>query len=233
MKTLFKSTLLLTFAVGISGSIISTACSQSQHRGGYGESATTQAWGPDVVQSFPVEPGPPSTNVPPALEDASTYHMENFSDQTFGQSVASNELLFQEVKEIKNVNYFGVDRNDCCDEWSGMCLGKSLKFGGSCGGLKANKGHLGIGWLRSGYGGEDCDYCKGGCCEKGCSGKKHSLMKSCLKKWGFKDADEKSCESVDESTQTSIFGRPLKSNCDRCGCCEEGCPTKERCDSCN
>jgi len=231
MKTLFRSTLLLTLVVGISSSIISTAW--SQHNGGYGESEVTEAWGPNVVQSFPIKPGPPSTDVPPALESSSTYQTETFSDQTFEQTVVNDDRLYPEMNEVKNANFFGVDRDECCDEWSGLCRGKSPKYGCGCGGLKANSGHLGIGWLRSGYGGEDCDYCKGGCCEKGCSGKKCSLMKACLKKWCFKDAEEKSCESFAPSTQTSIFGRPLKSNCSRCGCCDAGCQPKEGCDSCN
>lgn len=45
-----------------------------------------------------------------------------------------------------NSNFFGVDRNQCCDEWAGHC---------NCsGGLKTNPGHLGIPWLR---GKEPCD----------------------------------------------------------------------------
>ena len=238
MKTLSKSALLLTLAVGICSSIITTAWSQSQHRGGYGDSAITEAWGPDVVQSFPIESDTPSTEVPYAPESTPTYQTENFSDQNFEQSVVTDELLYPEVREVKNVNFFGVDRNECCDEWSGLGGCKSLKYGGRCGGLKSSKGHLGIGWLRSGYGGEDCDYCNGGCCEKDCGTKLRDLIKSCpikncLKKFCCKDSAEEASCSNDEPSQTSIFGRPLNSNCDRCGCCDEGCSPEQGCNSCN
>ena len=68
---------------------------------------------------------------------------------------------------VKNTDLFGVERDKCCDEWSKFARFKETKYRSNCGGLKANKGHLGISWLRSADEGEDCDYCQGGCCERG------------------------------------------------------------------
>lgn len=44
-------------------------------------------------------------------------------------------------------NFFGVDRQACCDEWNGFC---------NCGGLKFNQGHLGVRGLRSQ---DNCEQC--------------------------------------------------------------------------
>lgn len=44
-------------------------------------------------------------------------------------------------------NFFGVNREECCDEWYGFC---------NCGGLKFNQGHLGVRNLRSN---EPCEQC--------------------------------------------------------------------------
>lgn len=233
MKTLSKSALFLALSVGIYVSFTSTGW--SQNNGGYGDSGQAEVWGPDVVQSFPMDSSAPTTDVPQAVESTLTYQTENFSDQTFEQNVITDDYLFPEVK---NVNFFGVDRDECCDEWEGMCGCKSPKFRCGCGGLKANKGHLGIFWLKSRYGGDGCDYCKGGCCEKKCGSRLHNLIKrcpikNCLKKFCCKNTDEEASCGCDEPKQTSIFGRPLESNCRRCGCCDEGCPSKEICDSCN
>jgi len=48
---------------------------------------------------------------------------------------------FAQRSIVGNANFFGVDRNACCDEWEGFC---------NCsGGLKGNPGHLGNPFLRS------------------------------------------------------------------------------------
>ena len=247
MKTLSASTLILTLAVGISASFMSPAWAQQYES--FGAPASTEAWGPDVVGTLPVENEIPASDVPPVDEITSvydpeniydpdniyqqdtTYQTETFSDQSFEGNVVTDASLFPRVK---NVNFFGVDREECCDEWAGLCKCKSPKYRCNCGGLKANKGHLGIFWLKSKYGGDGCDFCNGGCCEKGCSGKacsefKESIMKCCF----LKNRRKKTCAGSDESAQETIFGRPLKSNCDRCGCCDEGCPPKKGCESCN
>jgi len=173
----------------------------------------------DGTETLPFEIENQSYPAPVVDQIGSKYQSETADCQTCEGNVIVDDRLFPEVK---NVNFFGVDRNECCDEWSGLCACKSLKYGCNCGGLKANKGHLGIPWLKSKFGAESCDYCNGGCCEKGCSGRKGSRC----------GCGEKSCGCNDQTTQTSVFGRPLKSNCDRCGCCEAGCPPEEGCSSC-
>ena len=253
MKKLSTSSLLLTLSLGISISVVSSALAQ-QHET-FGDSAPADLWGADVVSTFSVEPQPPVSNMPasddlaPKYQSESAYQPEpsyqarasqppeTVGCQTCEGDVVTDENLFPEVK---NANFFGVDRDECCDEWAGMCKGKSLKYGCGCGGLKANKGHLGIPWLKRKYGGDGCDYCKGGCCEKGCNGKKCSAMKDCLKKCCFlknclKDDAEESSDCQPQSDEPSIFGRPLDGNDDRCGCrgCrEKGCSPDEKCGSC-
>ena len=149
--------------------------------------------------------------------------------QTCEGYVLTDPQLFPEVK---NVNFFGVDRETCCDEWSGLCKMKSLKFGCNCGGLKANKGHLGLGWLRGRSGGEGCDYCNGGCCDTG-SCDKGSGLKDCLAKCCLgKRCGGKSCSCQDKPAQRYVFGRPVEGSCQECGCCEKACPPEEGCESC-
>lgn len=69
---------------------------------------------------------------------------------------------------------FRVHSSDCCDEWADFCGCKDLDYGCSCGGLKANPGHLGLKWLRSKDACDRTESCRS--CGKGCSGcgiKKH------------------------------------------------------------
>ena len=111
---------------------------------------------------------------------------------------------------VKNRDFFGVNKDACCDEWSRFGRGKDLKYKSNCGGLKANKGHLGIPWLRSADAGEDCDYCQGGCCEKGAAGRER------------------------RETRREVFSSARK-KCKRDSCdnCAQGnCPEKEGCTSC-
>ena len=149
--------------------------------------------------------------------------------QTCDGSVVTDPQLFPEVK---NVSFFGVDRESCCDEWSGFCKNRTLRYGCNCGGLKANKGHLGLRWLKSRYGGEGCDYCNGGCCDDGgCD--KGSRLKDCFAKCCLrKGSESESCGCQDKSTQRFVFGRAVESNCQRCGCCDKSCPPEEGCESC-
>ncbi len=115
---------------------------------------------------------------------------------------------------VKNKNFFGIDKDSCCDEWSKFCKIKDMKFGCGCGGLKANKGHLGIPWLRSGDAGEDCDYCKGGCCKKG--------LAACREK-----------RETRQATFSSAWNKRKGDRCDRCdNCAKANCPEEEGCTSC-
>ena len=178
--------------------------------------------------------------------------------QSCSETVITDESLYPEVK---NANLFGVDRRDCCDEWAGLCGCKSLDFKCNCGGLKANKGHLGIFWLKSKYGAEDCDFCKGGCCNDGncdrgnCNGgncdggncgngncgngggcsSKICGLKSCLKKCGLKSYGQKKCDCNEGPSRISIFNRSVSRSCGKAGCCETGCescPEEQGCQSC-
>ena len=124
-------------------------------------------------------------------------------------SFSGEESSGNAVVVVKNQNLFG-DRKRCCDEWAGFCRIKELSYGCNCGGLKSNPGHLGISWLRSRDAGEDCDYCNGGCCEKG---------ESC-----FKRNAKKRC-----SVFTDAFKKCSRS---KCGCEEETCSEEEGCASC-
>ncbi len=67
---------------------------------------------------------------------------------------------------VKNKDFFGVDRDDCRDEWSNFCDCNDTKLNCGCGCLEAMKKRLGLSWLRSSDSGEDCDRCKAGCCKK-------------------------------------------------------------------
>lgn len=113
---------------------------------------------------------------------------------------------------VKNRDLFGVDEDNCCDEWSKFGNFKDLKYKGNCGGLKANKGHLGISWLRSADGGEDCDYCQGGCCEKGirAAGRRNRATR--------------------RDVFSSAWSKATRSRCDECD--PDNCPEEEGCTSC-
>ena len=112
---------------------------------------------------------------------------------------------------VKNRDFFGVDKDSCCDEWTKFCNFKDIKFNCGCGGLKANKGHLGIKWLRSADEGEDCDYCQGGCCDR-----------------------EKSAGRERRDTRRNVFSsawnKATRSRCDECD--PSNCPEEEGCTSC-
>ncbi len=101
--------------------------------------------------------------------------------------------------EVKNLNFFGIDRHSCCDEWEGLCSCKSVKFGCPCGGPRPKKGYFGIHWLKNKSGAEDCDYCNGGCC-------KHGLGKGGCN-GGCKDNN---CLREEKPRPTTIFGRPIE-----------------------
>ena len=113
---------------------------------------------------------------------------------------------------VKNRDFFGVEKGKCCDEWSKFCNYKDLKFNCNCGGLKANKGHLGISWLRSADGGEDCDYCQGGCCEK-----------------GIRAAGRRNRETR-RDVFSSAWKKATRDRCDECD--PSNCPEEEGCTSC-
>ena len=129
----------------------------------------------------------------------------SFSDEESLSDACSGDA----VEVVKNQNLFG-DRKRCCDEWSGFCRMKELSYGCNCGGLKSNRGHLGISWLRSRDAGEDCDYCNGGCCEK-----------------------TESCHKRNAKKRRSVFADAFqKCSRSKCGCGEETCPEEEGCTSC-
>lgn len=112
---------------------------------------------------------------------------------------------------VKNKDFFGVDKDACCDEWSKMCKMKDMKYNCGCGGLKAKKGHLGIPWLRTADAGEDCDYCQGGCCEKGRSARRQSRKTS-------------------GNVFTNAWSKALRGRGE--DCTESTCPEEEGCSSC-
>ena len=60
-------------------------------------------------------------------------------------------------------SFFGIDEDQCCDEWEG--------FSG-CGGLKADPGHYGVKWLR---GKDACER------DKACRSQSHRDKKDCKK----------------------------------------------------
>ena len=222
MKTLFTSVLFLTLVVGFNAAIVSPGWAQ-QHEV-FRTAAASETLGSHVVGTFSIDSHSQVTVAQETTEITPHYHAEYVEGQNHQGSVITEDHLFPEVK---NVNFFGVDRNECCDEWAGLCNCKSPKYRCNCGGLKANKGHLGIPWLKRKYGGDGCDYCNGGRCEK----KRHH-NKDGHKKFSRKDRSEEATDSSDQPSQNSIFGRPLENDCQRCGRCDEGCPPKDECQSC-
>ncbi len=233
MKTLSKPALFLALALGFCISTVSPAWAQQNET--FSDTVSPGTLGPNVVGTFPIETHPRVDVATGIDEITAPYQPDVFNGQVYDDAVISADNLFPEVK---NVNYFGVDPDECCDEWSGLYPCKSPKYRCNCGGLKSNKGHLGIFWLKRRYGGDGCDYCKGGRCEKECGSRISGLLKwhpikNSLKKFCCKDCGEATSESCDEPEQTEIFGRPLKSNCRRNGRCDEGCPPKKGCESCN
>lgn len=232
MKTLFATAFFLTLSIGISGLTVTPAWGQVDET--FRAAMSAETLGPNVVGTFAVENDPSGYRAPPVDDTTARYSPEFSNSQTYQSNIVTDDNLFAEVK---NVNFFGVDRDQCCDEWAGMCDCKSPKYDCGCGGLKSNKGHLGIFWLKRKYGGDGCDYCHGGCCEKDCGSRLCDLLKccslkNCFKKCCGKDPTEDAVEGNAEPTQTTVFGRPLESNCRRCGGCDKGCPPKKGCDSC-
>ena len=228
MKTLFTSVLLLTLAIGGNAAIVSP-CWAQQHEV-FRTAASSEALGSHVVGTFSPDGHPQVSVAPEANIITPPYQAEHVDHQNHQDNVITDDHLFPEVK---NVNFFGVDRNQCCDEWAGLCDSKSPKYRCNCGGLKANKGHLGIPWLKRKYGGDGCDYCNGGRCEKKrhCKKKRHD-NKGGHKKFSSKDRSEETVDSSDEPSQNSIFGRPLETDCHRCGRCDQGCSAQDECQSC-
>ncbi len=234
MKTQFKFALFLALFLGICGSIVSPTWAQLSES--FTDAVSPDAFGPNVVGTFSFEDNQPVYDVPannaPEVDEITSAHAAECQDcQSYQGDVATDENFPAEVEhehfwpEVKNVNFFGVDPDDCCDEWAGMNDCKSPKYNYACGGLKSSRGHLGIFWLKRKYGGDGCDYCNGGCCEKKCGSRLKALC-------GCKDSDEEEAADRDEASQATIFGRPLESNCRRCGGCDEGCPPKKGCTSC-
>ena len=235
MRKSFKSFLVvMTFA--ISGIATASQCSAQQSDPSAGFGVTEMAASQDDFltgnNSLPFENDQSFDVADISVVDPAMASTQSGTDceacQTCEGTVVVDEQLFPEVR---NVNFFGVDREACCDEWSGFCKMKNLTFGCNCGGIKANKGHLGLSWLRSRYGGEDCDYCNGGCCEQNncndCSQRKGRFGKGLLK-----SKSNKSCGCGGKSIPSTVFGRPVVSSCQKCGCCDEACPPEEGCESC-
>ena len=90
--------------------------------------------------------------------------MQNVVTRTtpFSKSYRSDSFARSYGGEVKNRNFFGVDREECCDEWEGLC---------GCSGLKANPGHWGLPWLQGLYA------CEEGCCGRICRKCKHHKNK--------------------------------------------------------
>ena len=139
------------------------------------------------------------------IETSSEIYNDGYESETWTEEPAEVYAV------VKNKDFFGVDKDDCCDEWSKFCKFKDMKFKCGCGGLKANKGHLGIRWLKSGDAGEDCNSCEGGCCKKGtaaCRDPRQARRDVFSSAW--KKGKRGRCEDGDEAT----------------------CPEEEGCTSC-
>lgn len=151
-----------------------------------------------TTEAFALPPQPPYEQVP-----SGEIHVPASSDELCNdpRCECSGDI-------VRNWAFFGVDRNQCCDEWSGFCKMKSLKYRCGCGGLKTNRGHLGMRWLRLRRGGETCDYCNGGCCDQ------------CNSRGGKRSA-----------TPAAVFNRPVDS-CDRCDQQACGDDDEAYCESC-
>jgi hypothetical protein len=126
-------------------------------------------------------------------------------------TVVTDPSLFPEVK---NVNFFGVDREACCDEWSRFCDCKTPNYGCKCGGLKSNPGHLGIAWLRNKFGADACESCES--CR---SGRCQTCERNRIKKRNDKHCQGR--DSIDRrsfqfSFEYSFFNCAKKQNCQRC-----------------
>lgn len=87
------------------------------------------------------------------------------SCQPCESNVVTDASLFPEVK---NVNFFGVDRNACGDRWAGMCECKSLSYGCNCGESKPLRRIATMQWWKSKFCGGSCHDC-GHQCDQNCS----------------------------------------------------------------
>ena len=243
MKSSFKSILFLIIFAALGLAKLSPGWAQQSDMSFDFEAAKVVASEGQITNganSLPFEDSPSFDGADISVVDPTTALTKTETDfdacQTCEGTVVTDQELFPEVK---NVNFFGVDRETCCDEWSGFCKMKSLKFGCSCGGLKANKGHLGLRCLKGRNGGEGCDFCNGGCCEEGdcdqgCRDKcslKGCLSKCFLKCCKGKESKSKSCGCQNKSTPRFVFGRPVENSCQEC-CCDKSCPPEEGCESC-
>jgi hypothetical protein len=60
-------------------------------------------------------------------------------------------------------NFFGVNEDECCDEWDGFWECEPTDYDRNCGGLKANPGHYGHKWQA---GNAPCESAKGCRCKR-------------------------------------------------------------------
>lgn len=151
----------------------------------------------------------------PAYDPATALHQGDSTIAMQSEAYVDTSDSWTEQSEagytvVKNKDFFGIDRDSCCDEWSKFGKSKNLKLDVNCGGLKAKKGHLGIPWLRSADEGEDCDYCQGGCCEKERGGRQNRKTRRSV----FTNAWSKATRGRDE------------------GCTAPNCSEQEGCSSC-
>lgn len=86
------------------------------------------------------------------------------SCQSCQSHVVTDAALFPPVK---NVNFFGIDRHSCCDEWAGMCDCKNVNFKCDCNGPRPKRSY-GMAWFKNKFG-EKSNACGCGGSDCGCS----------------------------------------------------------------
>ena len=134
MKTLSTYALFLALACGISVAMFSPAWAQQNPT--FGDTVPPQTWGPDVVGTFSAEPNSPSLVTPSADEMTATHQPDFDQRQTHQGSVGADDNQF---KMEKKAGIFGVDPDECRDEWAGMCDCKSPEYRCRCKELKSQK----------------------------------------------------------------------------------------------
>lgn len=245
MKIFTASVVTLAVTVGFFAPMGTPA--MAQHNQASGHMAQAETWNQRLdptdginthqndCQTLSCGCSPPAQDLPPTDEATSACPTDAVDCQCCEESFDADQKFHPEVR---NVDLFGVAPEDCCDEWEGMSDFKAPKYKRSCGGLKADKGHLGIFWCQRKYGGDGCDYCNGGRCERKLGGNLSKLLpsfslKDCLKKFCGLKSDDEASSAADEPVQETVFGRPVESDCNGRRRCDKGCSPQKGCSSCN
>lgn len=127
--------------------------------------------------------------------------------QSCEAAVLTDPALFPPVK---NVNFFGIDRHSCCDEWAGLCDCKNVSFNCQCGQVKPRGRDSTMGWLKNKLfpkqvsgGGESC-----GCAGSGCGNQRTAGQADC----GCQQDSRDTTSASDTGRSQSIFGRPFNNS---------------------